>query len=256
MRRKNQDSIEWLEFELLSQFPEIIHAVFLRKGGVSAGPFTSLNLGDGTGDAPEHVNANQEAVRAILKVPSLISAHQVHGKTIERIAEQLPEEPLSCDGLITSHPGIALMVKHADCQAALFYDPVHLAIGAVHAGWRGNVLNIYRETVEQMKRQFKTHPKDLRVCISPSLGPEHAEFQNYKQEFPESFWQFEGKQDYFDLWKVARMQLEECGVLPEHIEIAEICTYRNAEDLYSYRRDKVTGRNGTLIALRVSRQRN
>jgi YfiH family protein len=256
MLRKVQGGIEWLEFELLAQCPEIIHGVFLRKGGVSAGPFTSLNVGDATGDTPEHVAENLQRIRNILHVPTLLSAHQEHGKQIELIGSKPPLAPLTSDGLITAQAGIALMTKHADCQAALFYDPVHRAIGSVHAGWRGNVLNIYAEAIAQMKQHFKTKASDLLVCISPSLGPEHAEFKNYAQEFPEAFWKFEVGDQHFDLWKVARMQLEECGVISEHIEIAEMCTYAHPDELYSYRRDKVTGRNGTVIALRASHQRS
>lgn len=249
MHRKKQDSIQWLEFELLASRPELVHGVFLKTGGVSTGAFTSLNVGDATGDSQEHVQENQEAVRAALKIPRLISAHQEHGNQIEHIVNLPVIPPLTCDGLITAERGMGLMIKHADCQAALFYDPVHRAIAAVHAGWRGNVLNIYKTTIEQMQQQFHTQPKDLLVCISPSLGPEHAEFQNYRDEFPQSFWPFEVSPNYFDLWKIARMQLESCGVLKEHIEVAEICTYAHPNDLFSYRRDKVTGRNGTVIAL-------
>ena len=142
------------------------------------------------------------------------------------------------------------MMKHADCQAAIFYDPVHHALANVHSGWRGNVKNIYQTTILKMASVFGTKPQDLLVGISPSLGPQHAEFKNYKVEFPEHFWSFQVCPEYFDLWAIARHQLEEAGVLPYHIEIAGICTYANKEDCYSYRRDKVTGRHATLAMLR------
>lgn len=250
MHRKKQGEIEWLEFELLSKIPNVRHAVFLRKGGVSHGPFTSLNLGEGTGDDPAHIRSNQEAARKVLGVDRLISLVQEHGDRIETITKQAQSSDLPpCDGVITQATKIGLMTKHADCQAALFYDPVHHAIASVHAGWRGNVKNIYAAAVEKMKLEFKTNPKDLLVCISPSLGPEHAEFVNYENEFPESFWKFQIKPGYFDLWALAEMQLKECGVLVEHIEIAKICTYAHPDDFYSYRRDKVTGRNAAVITL-------
>jgi YfiH family protein len=250
MHRKKQGEIEWLEFELLAKIPEVRHAVFLRKGGVSHGPFTSLNLGEGTGDDPEHIRANQEAITKILGVNALVSLVQEHGAKIKKITSlsQSTELP-PCDGAVTQEKKIGLMTKHADCQAALLYDPVHHAVGSVHAGWRGNVKNIYAAAVDKMKLEFKTNPKDLLVCISPSLGPEHAEFVNYEEEFPETFWKFQLKPTYFDLWALAEMQFKECGVLAEHIEIAKICTYTHPDDFYSYRRDKVTGRNGTVIAL-------
>src|SRR5262249_11397000 len=96
---------------------------------------------------------------------------------------------------------------------------------------------------------FGSRPEDLLVGISPSLGPHSAEFKNYRTEFPQELWGFQVRPEYFDLWALARHQCEECGILPQHIEIAEICTYANPEDYFSYRRDGVTGRNATVAAL-------
>ena len=141
------------------------------------------------------------------------------------------------------------MIKHADCQAAIFYDPVHHAVSCVHAGWRGNVQNIYAHAIAFMAGKFHSQPADILVCISPSLGPHFSEFKNYKTEFPESFWPFQIRPNYFNLWEISRTQLQECGILPHHIEIASICTYANEQDFFSYRRDKVTGRNATVVAL-------
>ena len=62
------------------------------------------------------------------------------------------------------------------------------------------------------------------------MTPRNAEFKNFKQEFPEAFWKFQFQPEYFDLWAIARMQLEQCGVLSHHIEIARICTFENEKD--------------------------
>ena len=142
------------------------------------------------------------------------------------------------------------MVRHADCQAAIFYDPKNKAVANVHSGWRGNVKNIYRSTIQKMRRVFGSKPADLLVCISPSLGPDCAEFIHYKAEFPEDFWAFQIKPYYFNLWAIARYQLELSGILPHHIEIAEICTNTEVEDYFSYRREKVSGRHATLAMLK------
>ena len=141
------------------------------------------------------------------------------------------------------------MIKHADCQAAIFYDPVHKALANVHCGWRGNVKNIYRVAVQKMKFTFGTNPKDLLVGISPSLGPDHSEFIHYQTEWPEEFWRFQVRPNYLDLWAIARDQLEQCGLLPHHIEVAGICTFANPQDFFSHRRDKITGRHATVAML-------
>lgn len=190
-----------------------------------------------------------------LKLEKLISAHQVHGINIEHV-EMPKEEFLNCDGLMTSHKNWGLLTLHADCQAVIFYDPIHKAIANIHAGWRGQVQNIYRETISKMALTFGTLSQDLIVCISPSLGPQNSEFKNFRTELPEQFWQFQVKPMYFDLWAIAQHQLEACGVLSHHIEIAKIDTYAHPLDFYSYRREKAAGRkekitgcHGTVIAL-------
>lgn len=248
MQIKQKNGIRWLEFDLLANIPNLKHGIFLRSGGFSQDPYASLNLGETYGDNLDHVKANQKAVSDILGVSELIWIQQCHGVTIQKIEKPFRDHPKG-DSLITSQSGRALMVLHADCQAAIFYDPVHHAVANVHCGWRGNVQNIYSETVRFMQKTYNTHTKDLLVCISPSLGPQKSEFINYRTELPESFWGYQVKPNFFDLWEISRDQLKSCGVLDQHIEIASICTYTNAEDFFSYRRDKVCGRNGTIVLL-------
>lgn len=256
MIRKSRGSLQWLEFELLARYPEISHGVFLRHGGVSKEPFGSLNVLHRSGDHLDHVYQNHSAIQETLNLNRLIYAHQVHGASIQRVDLQ-KNEIFSCDGLMTNHANHGLMAMHADCQAALFYDPVNKAIAAVHAGWRGQVQNIYSETVKMMALNYHTNPKDLIVCISPSLGPENSEFKNYSCELPKEFWQFQIKPTYFDLWAISRHQLEACGIPSNQIEIAEMDTYANAADFFSYRREKakgrtekITGGHGSVIALK------
>lgn len=245
MKRKKSGAIEWLEFELLQDIPEIVHGVFLRHGGVSHPPFHSLNMG--LGDDPLAVIENQRRICTILGISELIHGKLVHGKHLEIVENEVPAE--CCDGLITQTKGVGLLTSHADCQAAIFYDPIHKAIANVHAGWRGNVQNIYREAVLKMEHAIGTKPEDLLVCISPSLGPDASEFKNYREELPSSFLPYQFKPYHFNLWEIARDQLEDAGVLPHHIEIACLCTFQQSQDFFSYRRDKVTGRNATIIAL-------
>ncbi len=242
--------MEWLEFDLLEPYPHIAHGVFLRRGGVSQGPFATLNLGDGTSDTPDCYMANRELVRKALDVPHLVFPHQTHGAGVVRLTAKNREKTVQADAVFTTEKNVALGVNHADCQAAIYYDPVHEAIGVVHAGWRGLVQNIYARTLEAMQREIGTQPQNLIVCIAPSLGPDHAEFKNYKQEFPQDFWGSQVKPNHFNLWEIARKQLNGLGILDKNIEISEVCTYCNKEEYFSYRRDKDTGRHGTVVALK------
>ncbi len=246
----DQAKMEWLEFDLLELYPHVAHGVFLRHGGLSQGPFATLNLGSGTSDIHESYLANRELVRKALDVPKLIFPHQTHGVGIDRITMKNIDKMIQADGIFTTEKNVALGVTHADCQAAIFYDPVHEAVGVAHAGWRGLSQNIYARLLEGMQREIGTQPQNLIVCIAPSLGPDHAEFKNYKQEFPQEFWSSQVKPNYFNLWEIAKRQLNALGILDKNIEITEICTYCNPKDYFSYRRDKDTGRHGTIVALK------
>ena len=254
MQRMRKNQLEWLEFDLLADIPEVQHAVFLRQGGTSQGPYQSLNTSFLVGDQASHVQGNLALIEDHLKetLPSLkkvVGGRGAHSKNIELIDLNSPLEILECDGLISSTPHISLMMKHADCQIALFYDPIHHCIANIHAGWRGSALNIYATTIEKLKNRFGTNPADLLVCITPSLGPEEAEFVNYKYELPEDFWQFQARPTYFDFWTISEYQLQNAGILPHHIEVARLSTYSNPHDYFSHRRDKITGRHATYITL-------
>lgn len=254
MQKKNQQGVEWLEFDLLSDIPGLRHASFLRHGGTSEGDFKSLNASYNVGDDPQHVKANLDLIQQCFKQDTqqdlpLFWARQCHSKEIAHIQPHSPQETPSCDALVTNTPGLTLMIRHADCQAAIFYDPVHRVIANVHAGWRGNVENIYAETIQYLQKNFDSKPSELLVCISPSLGPDDAEFVHYKHEFPPEFWEFQTRPTYFDLWAISEYQLHMAGVLSHHIEMARISTYANPYDYFSYRLNKHTGRLATCVAL-------
>ncbi|MBT3393698.1 MAG: peptidoglycan editing factor PgeF [Waddliaceae bacterium] len=247
MIRKKYNDVEWLEFELFQQFPNIVHGVFTRRGGTSSGAYESLNIGYDLGDDNNNVDANIALVKETLGVPAFVYAEQVHGIDIA-VVEDAKNIPVA-DAIMTKTHGLALMIKHADCQAALFYDPINNAIAAVHSGWKGSVQNIYKSVITSMKKCYGSNPADIFVGISPSLGPNNAEFDNYKEELPEKFWEYSSGKNLFDFWEISKQQLLDEGVLADHIEIAKICTYDGIEDFFSFRRDNITGRNGTVMAI-------
>ena len=242
--------LEWIEFDQLESYPHIVHGVFLRHGGMSAGPFASLNVSTEVGDHSDSVKFNRLEICKALDIKQIVFPCQKHGVDVVRITGDNWTKNHSADALITTEKNIALAVTHADCQAAIFYDPAHEAIALVHAGWRGSVQNIYAKLVDQMKKQLGTNPQDLLVCISPSLGPCHAEFKNYRQELPQEFWSFQTKPHYFDFWKLSRMQITLAGVPEKNIEISEVCTYCNSKDCYSHRREAKDGRHATVAVLK------
>lgn len=248
MQWNGQDRIKWITYGLLSDSLKLIHGTLARHGGVSEGPYASLNLGDGVGNDEASVAKNRSLVQETLSLPPLVWAKQVHKTTIAPLTPKTIAPVAGCDGFILTEPGVTAMVKHADCQAALFYDPICHIAAAVHSGWRGSVQNIYKVTIDKLKA-LGCRPENLLVTISPSLGPEDAEFTNFQEELPEPFWEYQVKPNHFDFWEISRSQLKACGIVADHIEIAGISTYASSDDFFSYRRDATTGRNATVITL-------
>lgn len=251
MIHHERNGLEWLEFELFAECPLLKHAIFLRKGGMSPPPYDSLNLSHSVGDHPDNVTHNRKLVQTHLSVPQLVTPRLSHGDTVMEIQPSNLMHPIDADAdaVLTEHPDVGLLITQADCQAAIFYDPVHHAVANVHSGWRGSVQNIYARVVEKMQKLYGTNPSDLLVGVSPSLGPNSAEFIHYQKELPESFWSFQSDSHHFDFWEITRHQLENLGVLSHHVEIAKIDTYGNPAEYFSYRRDQTTGRMGTAVAL-------
>lgn len=243
--------IEWLEFDLLEPYPQVVHGVFLRHGGTSHPPFASLNLGNAVGDHPDCVKVNREKARQMLGLPKVFYAHQTHGATVYRVTGKELEALPPADALFTTEKNIGLAVTHADCQAILFYDPKHECIALAHAGWKGSALNIAARVVEALVQEIGTKPQDLIACVSPSLCPEHSEQKNFQKELPKELWDFQVKPLYFDFWEITKKQLSSAGVSEAKMENSRFCTYCNEGDYYSYRRDgKETGRHATIAALK------
>lgn len=250
MERVTNGSLNFYRFRILQRFPEIAHAVFTREGGVSSGPYHTLNLSYHSGDEETKVIENRERAKKALDADDLVSAHQVHGAEF-KVVDHMPAGELNgFDGLLTSLPGVALLIKQADCQAILLFDPVKRAIGNIHCGWRGNTSGIIGHGIKKMKDAFGSKSEDLIACIGPSLGSCCAEFKNYRKEFPRSLWQYEVAPSHFDLWKMSHDQLCAAGLQGSNIETAGICTKCNTNEFFSYRGEKNTGRFGSAIALK------
>jgi polyphenol oxidase len=250
-----------LTFPCLTAVPELVHGVFDRHGGVSLPPYDSLNVAWSNGDQESAVCQNLTRVKEALGFIDLVAAPQVHGDNIviidrETLPPLAPHVPAritpAADALISRLPGVGLIIKVADCQAVFVVDPVRQVVANVHCGWRGSVQGILGKVVDSMVTRFESRPADLLAAISPSLGPCCAEFCNYSQELPASFLPFRIGNNHFDFWTISRRQLEEAGLRPEHIEIANRCTVCDSDRFFSYRSAKVTGRMAAVVGWRGS----
>jgi YfiH family protein len=250
---RSTDGSLYLQFLLFSGYDYLSHGVFTRIGGVSEPPYDSLNTSYNTGDQPERVKKNLLIIKGIIGARHLIFMNQVHGGDIVILKKDdhpSIESTAYADALITDIPSVALMVKQADCQGVILYDPVKAALAVVHCGWRGNVRNILGAVVARMSSNLGCVESDILAVIGPSLGPCCAEFTSYKEIFPEAFRKFIVRDNHFDLWEISRRQLSDAGLEEKMIDIAGICTRCNTDFFYSYRGEGITGRFATVAMLR------
>ena len=246
------DEVVYFQFESLLREQGLMHAVFGRHGGASDPPFSSLNTSYSTGDDADRVRRNLSTVMKVMGGENLLYMNQIHGREVLVLHGKDPahfRQGAQADAVITDRKNLILMVKQADCQGILFYDPTTRVIAAAHCGWRGNVLNILGSVVERMVLEFGCSRARLIAAIGPSLGPCCAEFIGYPKIFPRSFRSSMVRENYFDLWRISRLQLLEAGLVAENIEVAGVCTVCRTDLFFSYRAEKTTGRFATAIML-------
>ncbi len=251
-KSKNTSKPEKLEFTNLKVFPQIVHSVFTRRGGVSNHPFDSLNVSFSIGDKEAFVAENRSRILHVLdRNCTAVFIDQVHEDNIIVIKDNKIEKFLyKADGVITNIRGKLLFIQVADCQSVMMFDPEKNVIANVHSGWRGSVKNIIGKCVDTMREEFGSNPGHIIAGISPSLGPCCAEFINYKTELPENFWKFKTKESFnFDFWEISFYQLLQKGVRADNIENMNICTKCFSKTFFSYRKENLTGRFACVIGL-------
>ena len=179
--------------------------------------------------------------------------YQVHGiHTVFEPDAQSSGEPsrIDADGMATTRPGLALMVKTADCQPMLIAHESGRYVMALHAGWRGNRQDYPRLAVLEFCERYRLKPQELWVVRGPSLGPSASEFTNFETEWGAEFQRWYDGQN-MDLWALARDQLATAGLLPGRILGLDICTYANSDEFFSFRQFRrnglADGRQASLI---------
>ena len=220
--------------------------------------FGGVSLAGGEGMAASA--ARRASISSTLGVTAFAEVHQVHG--VRTLFEPEPQDPSrtpteQADGMATSRPGLALMIKTADCQPILVAHESGRFIMAIHAGWRGNRQDYPRVAIEEFCERYGVDPGELWAVRGPSLGPAASEFVNFAQEWgPEFLPWYDDARRTMDLWSLARHQLESAGLRPGRVLGVDLCTFDNAELFFSYRRARKTGdedgRQGSFIWIRES----
>ncbi len=159
---------EYLTDPLLAGLP---HGFFTRRGGVSDGPFASLNCSLSGRDELVRVAENRARAAAALGLPpgALAGLYQVHGTEAVAVGHPWPDTARPrADAMVTDRPGVGLAIVTADCAPVLFADRAAGVVGAAHAGWRGALGGIVAATVAAMAR-LGARPGDIAAVVGPSI---------------------------------------------------------------------------------------
>jgi YfiH family protein len=154
--------------------------VTTRHGGVSTGPYATLNLSFAVGDEAENVRENRGRVAAALDagLTDFVFADQAHGSSAwivsaadrGRGALAAGDAIGPADALITNEPGTVLAILVADCVPVVLYDPAAHVLACVHAGWRGTVAQVAQSALMAMT-SLGSRPSDIIAGIGPSVAP-------------------------------------------------------------------------------------
>ena len=237
-----------------------------RRGGVSVGPYASLNLGQHVGDDPLAVAENRRRLgRRLPALPCWLN--QVHGtQVVDAAAASVPD----ADGVFARHSGFVCAVMSADCLPVLLCDRSGSVVAAAHAGWRGLQAGILERTVAALG----VAGGQLLAYLGPAIGPQsfavgddvHRAFVDARAEAAAAFTALPVRQGepglapraadglstpagkwLADIYLLARQALARVGV--DAIHGGGYCTLHEEGRFFSYRRDGVTGRMASLIWL-------
>jgi len=241
------------------------HGFSTRIGGVSEGPFRSLNLGNPSGqaqqDAAEHLTENYRRLHQAIGCEdrTRVFAHQVHGACVLDPAISPATDSMHGgteigrgDAIVSGDATKLLSIRVADCVPVLLADQSGRRVAAIHAGWRGVVLGAAIETL----RHFY-NPAHVLAAIGPSISLEQfevsgdvlVEFQHrFGADTPYRQSPKGASKAHIDLREALRIQLNRAGVPVSQIDMTDRCTVTHGDEFFSHRRDNgLTGRMAAVI---------
>ena len=259
-------------------------AVTGRAGGVSSGPYKSLNLSLSVGDDPGCVLENRRRLATAFgaDLGDFVFARQVHGAGVRVVADAdrgsgafslddavgsagRASDAGGADALVTSSPGVVLAILTADCVPIVLHDPVASVLACVHAGWRGTVAGVTAAALAAMQR-LGARPPDVTAGIGPaigadryqvgpdvhepvtrSFGPAAAEFIRPDPSAPGRW--------LLDLWAANGHALRQAGVPGPRIHTTDIPTGPDPGHFFSDRAARPCGRLALTARLRPGGER-
>ena len=238
--------------------PGVAAAMSQRAGGVSTGPWASLNLGLPVGDEAAAVAENRQRFCTALAARP-VWLRQVHGTQVLRLLPDTDSTPTTpADAAWTTERNLACTVQAADCMPVLMALRDGRAVAAAHAGWRGLAGGVLQATLHALCAGTGSQPADVQVWLGPCIGPRQFEVgDDVLRAFaaepatpdPRRF-VYRPRLDGTPRWlanlpQLATDCLQAAGV--QVITNASACTVEDASAFFSFRRDGVTGRMAAAV---------
>jgi YfiH family protein len=263
LERQERDGIAcWTDPRLLGE-RGIVVAFSERRGGVSDGPYSSLNLAQHVGDDPARVDENRTRLLRALALGDvrerLVIAEQVHGDSVTVVsddsagagalaARRRPGPVRETDALATRTTGLPLLLFFADCVPLILVSRDPRGVSVVHAGWRGAAARVHVAALDALCSLAGTKPADVDAYIGPHIGPCHYQVgSDVLSRFAHTSVTISAASGPLDLGAVVSADLERTGVRKERIAtLPSSCTAEHPDRFYSYRSERVTGRHGAL----------
>lgn len=239
------------------------HGFLGRRGGVSSGELSGLNVGYGSNDDRNAIDENRRrAVDALLPGAALATVHQVHSAEVVYVERPWAHSDRPrADAMVTDRPNLLLGILTADCAPVLFADAEAGVVGAAHAGWRGAFGGVTEATIAAMEGLGAARDR-IRAAIGPAIAqPSYEVDDAFYRRFIEAstenerfFTRNPGAKPHFDLPAYVQSRLRSAGVRAENLSLD---TYADPDRFYSFRRathlgEADYGRHLSAIALPTS----
>lgn len=264
-RRPDLDVLTWPAFDGL----DLDVMVTTRNGGVSAGPYASLNLGLHVADEDKAVLENRRRVAEALGAEpgDFVFCDQVHGRRVHVVSAgdrgrgslSLADAIGDTDALVTAEPGIVLVIMVADCVPIVVYDPVAHVLACVHAGWRGTVARVSEAAVAAMCA-LGASPENMIAGLGPAISPDRyqvgdevvrAAKEGLGSAAAEVIRPDGAGRWLFDLWAANRIALGAAGLADHQVHVAAVPTGSSGGGLFfSDREARPCGRFAAVARLR------
>ena len=257
MRLHIKNNIPYYSFEKM----QTTNLFSTRHGGVSTGYQSTMNL-DFNKDSKENVLENFRLLSTLgFEFESLTAINQQHTNTVKPLTLADKGNKISTPdnfgiayGFVTNSPDITLVTTYADCTPLYFYDSIKKVIGLSHAGWRGTVDNIAKNTIDVMVSNYGSNPKDIVAGIGPCIGsccfyvdtPVYDEFVA-KLPFSKDHIIKEGEKYRINLSEINKINMLNQGLKEDNIEVANICTCCNNEMFHTHRKSGLN--RGCMVAM-------